>query len=84
MRRWELSSHTASFGLSHDDCSGMPAARRALLLEPFGRLEAAHSRDTGDAGLRLAIMRADRRYGGGPPAPCQEAGAAHRQPGYAQ
>ena len=41
-----------------DDGPGIPAAQRALMLEPFSRLETSRSRGAGGAGLGLAIVRA--------------------------
>lgn len=41
-----------------DSGPGVPAAERARVFEPFVRLEASRSRDTGGAGLGLAIARA--------------------------
>ncbi len=40
-----------------DDGPGIPKSRRAALLEPFARLEPSRSRETGGAGLGLAIVR---------------------------
>lgn len=40
-----------------DEGSGMPAEQRAIMLEPFSRLEASRNRGTGGAGLGLAIVR---------------------------
>ncbi len=40
-----------------DDGPGIPIDQRALLLEPFTRLESSRSRATGGAGLGLAIVR---------------------------
>jgi signal transduction histidine kinase len=40
-----------------DDGPGIPANRRAALLEPFTRLEPSRSRATGGAGLGLSIVR---------------------------
>lgn len=40
-----------------DDGSGIPAADRELLFEPFVRLEASRARKTGGAGLGLAVVR---------------------------
>lgn len=44
---------------------GIPAADRARLLQPFQRIECSRSRDTGGAGLGLAVAaNAARRHGG--------------------
>jgi signal transduction histidine kinase len=40
-----------------DDGPGIPEERRALLLEPFTRLDTSRARQTGGAGLGLAIVR---------------------------
>lgn len=40
-----------------DEGSGIPPEQRALLLEPFTRLEASRNRGTGGAGLGLAVVR---------------------------
>jgi signal transduction histidine kinase len=40
-----------------DEGSGIPETRRQAMMEPFSRLEASRSRDTGGAGLGLAIAR---------------------------
>lgn len=40
-----------------DDGPGIPPEKRALMLEPFTRLETSRSRDTGGAGLGLAVIR---------------------------
>ena len=40
-----------------DDGPGIPADRRELLLEPFVRLDASRNRESGGAGLGLAIVR---------------------------
>ncbi len=40
-----------------DDGPGIPPGRREELLEPFVRLEGSRNRDTGGAGLGLAIVR---------------------------
>lgn len=40
-----------------DEGSGIPLDKRDILLEPFVRLEASRSRDTGGSGLGLAIVR---------------------------
>lgn len=40
-----------------DEGSGIPEAHRALVMEPFVRLEASRSRETGGAGLGLAVVR---------------------------
>lgn len=40
-----------------DEGPGIPPDKRALLLEPFTRLEASRSRHTGGAGLGLAVVR---------------------------
>jgi signal transduction histidine kinase len=48
-----------------DDGPGIPAAFRAKVLEPFGRLEAGHSQGSGGVGLGLAITRRIvERHGG--------------------
>jgi signal transduction histidine kinase len=44
---------------------GVPEADRERLLEPFFRLEVSRSRETGGAGLGLAIVRAVARAHGG-------------------
>ncbi|WP_246659675.1 MULTISPECIES: sensor histidine kinase [Methylosinus] len=41
-----------------DEGPGIPEAQRALMLEPFSRLETSRSRGAGGAGLGLAIVRA--------------------------
>jgi signal transduction histidine kinase len=41
-----------------DEGPGIPEAQRAELMQPFSRLEASRSRDTGGAGLGLAIVQA--------------------------
>jgi signal transduction histidine kinase len=43
--------------LVDDDGPGVPVEDRAAVFERFGRLEAARSRDTGGAGLGLAVVR---------------------------
>jgi len=48
-----------------DEGPGIPPARLAEVLEPFRRLEASRSRDTGGAGLGLAIARAVAAAHGG-------------------
>ena len=40
-----------------DEGSGIPAARRQAMLEPFNRLETSRNRATGGAGLGLAVVR---------------------------
>ena len=40
-----------------DDGAGIPPARRAEVFARFGRLEEARARDTGGAGLGLAVVR---------------------------
>lgn len=40
-----------------DDGPGIPAAKRDELMQPFSRLEASRSRETGGAGLGLAIVQ---------------------------
>lgn len=48
----------AMFVLTIDDeGAGIPAQQRQAMLEPFSRLEMSRSRDTGGAGLGLAIAR---------------------------
>ena len=44
--------------LVDDDGPGIPALERAAVFEPFYRVEASRSRETGGAGLGLAIARA--------------------------
>jgi signal transduction histidine kinase len=41
-----------------DDGPGIPALERSAVFEPFYRIEASRSRETGGAGLGLAIARA--------------------------
>lgn len=41
-----------------DDGPGMPEERMAEMMEPFTRMEGSRSRDTGGAGLGLALVRA--------------------------
>jgi len=48
-----------------DEGSGIPEAERALMLEPFSRLESSRSRGTGGAGLGLSIVRALAEAHGG-------------------
>jgi signal transduction histidine kinase len=43
--------------LVDDDGPGIAADKRELLLEPFVRLEGSRNRQTGGAGLGLAIVR---------------------------
>lgn len=40
-----------------DEGHGIPVAQRQAMMEPFSRLETSRSRDTGGAGLGLAIAR---------------------------
>lgn len=40
-----------------DEGPGIPAAQCELMLEPFSRLETSRSRETGGAGLGLAVVR---------------------------
>lgn len=40
-----------------DEGGGIPEAHRALVMEPFVRLETSRSRETGGAGLGLAVVR---------------------------
>jgi signal transduction histidine kinase len=40
-----------------DEGTGIPARQRKAMMEPFSRLETSRSRDTGGAGLGLAIAR---------------------------
>jgi len=40
-----------------DEGPGIPIEQRGVILEPFSRLEASRSRETGGAGLGLAIVR---------------------------
>ncbi|MEO0916258.1 MAG: ATP-binding protein, partial [Pseudomonadota bacterium] len=40
-----------------DDGPGIPASKRDELMQPFSRLEASRSRETGGAGLGLAIVQ---------------------------
>lgn len=48
-----------------DDGPGIPAERREEIFEPFVRLEDSRSRETGGAGLGLAIARSIARGHGG-------------------
>ena len=48
-----------------DEGPGIPPARLAEVLEPFRRLEGSRSRETGGAGLGLAIARAVAAAHGG-------------------
>jgi len=48
-----------------DDGPGIPADKLSLVLEPFVRLEDSRSRETGGAGLGLAIAKANIEAGGG-------------------
>jgi len=43
--------------LVHDDGPGIPRASRAVIFEPFQRLEPSRNRSTGGSGLGLAIAR---------------------------
>jgi signal transduction histidine kinase len=56
-------SHVAV--LVDDDGPGIPALERAAVFEPFYRIEGSRSRDTGGAGLGLAIARAITEAHGG-------------------
>jgi two-component system osmolarity sensor histidine kinase EnvZ len=51
--------------LVDDDGPGIPALERAAVFEPFYRIEGSRSRDTGGAGLGLAIARAITEAHGG-------------------
>lgn len=48
-----------------DDGPGMPEDRMADMMEPFTRIEESRSRDTGGAGLGLALVRAIMTEHGG-------------------
>ncbi len=49
-----------------DDCPGIPELERAAVFEPFYRVDPSRSRETGGAGLGLAIARAIvEAHGGG-------------------
>jgi signal transduction histidine kinase len=48
-----------------DDGPGMPQDRMADMMEPFARMEESRSRDTGGAGLGLALVRAIMMEHGG-------------------
>jgi signal transduction histidine kinase len=48
-----------------DDGPGIPADKLSLVLEPFVRLEDSRSRETGGAGLGLAIAKANFEASGG-------------------
>jgi signal transduction histidine kinase len=48
-----------------DDGPGIPADKLSLVLEPFVRLEDSRSRETGGAGLGLAIAKANIEANGG-------------------
>lgn len=48
-----------------DDGPGMPEERMAEMMEPFTRMEASRSRDTGGTGLGLALVRAIMSEHGG-------------------
>jgi two-component system OmpR family sensor kinase len=48
-----------------DDGPGIPADKLSLVLEPFVRLEDSRSRETGGAGLGLAIAKANVEASGG-------------------
>ncbi|MGB1092857.1 MAG: ATP-binding protein, partial [Oceanobacter sp.] len=48
-----------------DDGPGIPADKREALLQPFARMDASRSRDTGGFGLGLAIVhQIMQRHGG--------------------
>jgi signal transduction histidine kinase len=62
--RYGTSAHvslTADAGILEicvdDDGPGIPAAKRDELIQPFSRLEVSRSRETGGAGLGLAIVQ---------------------------
>ena len=48
-----------------DDGPGVPPGTQERLMEPFVRMEPSRGRDTGGAGLGLAIVRALARSQGG-------------------
>ena len=48
-----------------DDGPGIPPDKLSLVLEPFVRLEDSRSRETGGAGLGLAIAKANIEASGG-------------------
>src|SRR3546814_9896031 len=48
-----------------DEGPGMPDDRMAEMMEPFTRMEGSRSRDTGGAGLGLALVRAIMAEHGG-------------------
>jgi signal transduction histidine kinase len=48
-----------------DDGPGIPALERSAVFEPFYRIEPSRSRETGGAGLGLAIARAIAEAHGG-------------------
>ncbi len=54
--RLEADSETIAL-LVEDEGPGIPPAQRALLLEPFVRLDPSRARQSGGAGLGLAIVR---------------------------
>ncbi|EQD65609.1 ATP-binding region, ATPase-like domain protein, partial [mine drainage metagenome] len=55
--RIELYDGAALRILVHDDGPGIPAEALERVFEPFFRLEASRSRDTGGSGLGLSIAR---------------------------
>lgn len=64
--RVELVRDTAEIRIDvNDDGPGMPEDRMADMVEPFTRMEESRSRDTGGAGLGLALVRAIMREHGG-------------------
>lgn len=67
-RRATVSLHAESAFVTlvvDDEGPGIPAPQRALVLEPFTRLEASRSRSTGGAGLGLAVALSLARAHGG-------------------